>query len=390
MNEQTPLTETLDDMKDRKSPEINDALSQFAVNPVGGALVQTFGQQVDYAKYMSRGAVAIPSHLRANPGACLAVVDIAVRFGFSPYAVANQTYVQNERLCYMAQLVHAMIEASGRLQGRLRAEWTGEGDDRRCAVSGLIKGETEPHKLTSERLADLHPGHKEKDGKRFVLGSPLWDEKPDIQLFYNTSRDWARVWLPEVLMGIYTPDEIEDMEQHHGPDNAVDRGTITALKDAPAAGSEGATQAHMDTELDQVAAGVGNGQDAGDEAGGDDAGGAEERTQASESEPTGPKSGGKTRAGGKSLKKGAGSAKTKAEPAEPKEPAKPPPKPKTIKEWAPYALAHIRAATSSDDVEKWWDKDRQLRNNLGITADERMPVQNEKIDRVHALKDDGK
>jgi hypothetical protein len=379
MNDDTPV-ETLDDIKDRKSPETNDALAQFAVSPVGGALVQTFGQQVDYAKYMSRGAVAIPSHLRANPGACLAVVDIAVRFGFSPYAVANQTYVQNERLCYMAQLVHAMIEASGRLQGRLRAEWTGEGDDRKCTVIGLIKGEKEPHKLTSERLGDLRPESvtkvKQGEEKTYVRGSPLWEKKPDIQLFYNTSRDWARVWLPEVLMGIYTPDEVEAIEEHRGPDNARDMGMIASLRDSAPAGTEGATPGHMASELDNVAAGAGNGQEAGAADAAVDAGAAEERTHGQESEATGKKK----------TKVAKPKPKSVAVKPKPKTAAKPPAKPKTLKEWAPYAIAVIKAAADADALEEWWKGDRALRNELGITADDRMTVETLKIDRVNVLR----
>lgn len=56
-------------------------------------------------------------------------------------------------------------------------------------------------------LGKLHPGHNDK-GK--VKGSPLWDKKPDLQLFYNMSRDWARMYCPDIIAGMYGRDEMED------------------------------------------------------------------------------------------------------------------------------------------------------------------------------------
>jgi hypothetical protein len=365
---------------------VRDNLDELRVSPIGGALVATFAQQVDYAKQMSRGRLSLPSFLAGNVGDCLAVVNISLRFGFDPYMVASQTYDQGGRLCYMAQLVHAMIECSGRLSRRLRADYEGEGDERRCIVTGWIKGETEAFSFRSETLGKLRPPpgttHVDKNNveTKSVKGSPLWIKKPDLQLFYNASRDWARMYLPEVLMGIYTPDEIEESEARIGPDHAIDRGTIQALRNVPAAGIEGAPAGYVDAELAQVAAGAGNGQEAGSAAPPNDPPPATERTTDAEPEPKGAKR-------GKSRKAAVVAASPKEVTVTP--PAGPlPPRPKTKEEWVPYARAHIAAATSSAELDRWWNGDLALRNGLGLTAEERMPVQNEKYDRVEALKDE--
>ncbi|HET9538081.1 MAG TPA: hypothetical protein VFP43_22500, partial [Mesorhizobium sp.] len=42
--------------------------------------------------------------------------------------------------------------------------------------------------------------------------SPLWLTKPRVQLFYDASRDWARINCPDVLAGVYTKDELPDFE----------------------------------------------------------------------------------------------------------------------------------------------------------------------------------
>ncbi len=46
-----------------------------------------------------------------------------------------------------------------------------------------------------------------------VKNSPLWKVNVELQLAYHTTRSWARLYAPEVLLGIYTPDEVADGAQ---------------------------------------------------------------------------------------------------------------------------------------------------------------------------------
>ena len=68
-----------------------------------------------------------------------------------------------------------------------------------------VRGEEEPMEYTSPPLEQIVPKN-----------SPLWKTKPALQLYYNTLRDWARMYFPDVIMGVYTDDEIET----HGPQAA--------------------------------------------------------------------------------------------------------------------------------------------------------------------------
>ena len=38
--------------------------------------------------------------------------------------------------------------------------------------------------------------------------SPLWTQDPEQQLAYYTKRAWARLYCPEVLLGVYAEDEV--------------------------------------------------------------------------------------------------------------------------------------------------------------------------------------
>lgn len=172
---------------------------------IGGLRLESLAQVMDVAKLMSQAATAVPEHCRGNAGICFALCLQALEWKMSPFAVANKSYVVNDRLNYESQLVHAVIEARAPLRERLRVRYEGEGEDAVCVVSGWFRGEVGPREHRSPPLRTARPPIK--DGKR--KGSPLWDKKPLVQLFYDTCRDFCRIYCPDVLMGIYTPDEVE-------------------------------------------------------------------------------------------------------------------------------------------------------------------------------------
>src|SRR5215469_2031203 len=203
-------------MNDIKAEDIkfenNPAREASTLIPVRstGVEILNFSQQVDYAKFMATAGAAVAKHLRQNVGACLAILDMSQRWGFQPYMVARLSYVVNDVLCFEAQLIHAVIERFAPLRNRLRPKYDGEGDERRCTVVGHMKGEVEPLEYVSPRIGGITPKN-----------SPLWRTDPDQQLWYYASRAWCRRFCPEVLLGIYGRDEMQD-NPHIGFDNAKD------------------------------------------------------------------------------------------------------------------------------------------------------------------------
>lgn len=144
------------------------------------------------------GSTAVPGHLRGKEGNCLAVLMQSARWGLDPFAVASKTYFINDQIAFEAQLVNAVVISSKILEGRLSIQYTGEGNSLRCTVSGKIKGDPE-RKVKSQAIARIK-----------VRNSPLWVTDPEQQLGYYTTRAWARLHAPDVLMGVYTPDELQD------------------------------------------------------------------------------------------------------------------------------------------------------------------------------------
>lgn len=181
-----------------KLPAIGAETSVQAVQSVGALVImpQSFGEVMMFADKMAESRF-VPGHLRSRPSDCLAVCLQALRWGMDPFSVAQKTYFTKEGSppAYEAQLVNAVVYARAPLVGRLKIEWTGQWPNRVCTVTGHIVGDDNP-KIRVVPAVNIK-----------VRNSPLWTTDPDQQLAYYTTRAWARLYVPDVLMGVYTPDD---------------------------------------------------------------------------------------------------------------------------------------------------------------------------------------
>ncbi len=180
-----------------------DTLRAIGVSEVAGSGMSAFlpanmAEAMEFAKLMA-ASNSVPPHLRGNRGDCLAIVIQSVRWGADPFAVANKTYFVNNRMAFEAQLVAAVVNTSKVLDGRLQVSWQGAVGKAgfQCTVRGKIRGDEEVHELIQEIDTIT------------TRNSPLWKQSQRIQLGYYTMRGWSRLYTPEVLLGIYTPDELE-------------------------------------------------------------------------------------------------------------------------------------------------------------------------------------
>lgn len=179
-----------------------------------GLVPQSMDQAVRLAEMMAQGRL-VPNHLQKSPGDCLMVIEQAMRWGMSPFAVAQSTSVIQGKLMFEGKLVAAALHSSGALSSRLNYEYSGEGDKRAVRVSAVLAGETEP-RYVDVRYADA----KTTNG--------MWTKQPDQQLAYHGARVWARRYAPEVMLGVYAPEEMEPAPvAHSGP-------TIEARAEPPA------------------------------------------------------------------------------------------------------------------------------------------------------------
>jgi hypothetical protein len=217
----------------------------------GGLDIHNMGEAMEFAKLMAVSGTAVPAHCRNAPGLCLAICVQAMEWRMSPFAVANKSYVVNDRVAYESQLIHAVIEQRAPIQARLRHSFSGSGETRKCKVWATVIGETEPMEYESPEIKAIVPKN-----------SPLWKSKPDLQLYYNTTRDWARMYFPDVIMGVYSDDEISAVAVRsvETPSRiaGVQRTSLAAVLDTPAIVVESAPEQSELAEIMEKQAAKGN------------------------------------------------------------------------------------------------------------------------------------
>ena len=188
--------------------------------PVGdhGVTPTAYEHQVTIAKDRSKAYLMLPTHLHNNAPVLAGLVGIAARFNLDPLMLASQTYVPpgSNKLAFQSQAFGAILYGSGLLRGRLRFNFHGEGEDMTCTVSGTFKDDPDTTcSATTPPLKLLHPGYSKKEGmQHMVKGSPLWDKDPEQQLAYFAQRRWIRRYAPDACMGMYTPEEIQEIDEY--------------------------------------------------------------------------------------------------------------------------------------------------------------------------------
>jgi hypothetical protein len=168
----------------------------------GGIGFVSMDQVMEFAKLMAVSSIAVRKHLRGNVGACLAICVQAIEWQMSPYAVANKSYSVNDAIAYEAQLIEAVILRRAPIKGRPKVEYSGEGEKRVCRIWAELR--SEPGEIVEYNSPAF--------GKITPKNSPLWKADPDQQQFYYSVRAWCRRHFPDVLLGVYTRDEMEDAE----------------------------------------------------------------------------------------------------------------------------------------------------------------------------------
>jgi hypothetical protein len=168
---------------------------------------------ISFADMMAKAHVTVPKHLHNKPADCLAITLQAMRWRMDPFVVASKTHVVNGNLGYEAQLVVAVVKNSGAIKGRPHYEYKGEGPALECRAGFVPAGEDSI--VWGEWLAI---------SAIKVKNSPLWATNPKQQFGYLQARNWARLYAPDALLGVYTPEELEVLDappRHMGAADVV-------------------------------------------------------------------------------------------------------------------------------------------------------------------------
>lgn len=215
------------------STQTTGALAPFNGASAGSLLMDPSSMErlERLADIMASGRTTVPQHLRGSKGDCFAICLQSMQWGINPFAAAQKTHLVNGVLGYEAQLVAAVINCSGVVSDRFNFEWFGDWHKivgRFKEVTSRVKKDDngEPKKyivpawdqsdevgLGVRVWATLKGESKPRSLELLMTqartrNSTLWAEDPKQQLAYLSEKRWARLYAPDVILGVYTADEL--------------------------------------------------------------------------------------------------------------------------------------------------------------------------------------
>lgn len=188
---------------------VQERLTEVAVKPTGG-FVESFRNNFKVAQYLSHSNL-IPQQYQGKTEDCAIAVDMADRMGVSPLMVMQSLYVVKGKPSWSGQACMSFIKAK---YGEAEPVYTGErGTDSRGCYIRAVKSDGEVIEGT-EVTIKMAKAEGWTSNKK-------WINMPELMLAYRAAAFFARVYCPEILMGVAVEGEVEDM-QRPKPEKAPD------------------------------------------------------------------------------------------------------------------------------------------------------------------------
>lgn len=200
-----------------------------------------------------KGDVFTPWPPRTIVANCFLVVSYSERLGYDPFLVAQSCSVVRGRLMFEGKLVAAALD--DKLGVALSYEF-GKWDPKNEVC--LVGVEAEDAMSLAVRVWGAHPTTGEIVDVHGSVGvwKPAGDKSPwkpgayKRQLRYRGAREWARAHQPQIMLGVYTNEEMDDLSEDFRARRAapVQQPSLSERLGAPAAESSGFSRAHVDRE----------------------------------------------------------------------------------------------------------------------------------------------
>jgi len=138
-----------------------------------------------------------------TPQKAIAIIMAGYELGIQPWQALSTINVIQGKPTISPQLMLALIQRSGQLE-----DITIDGNDQQCIVTLKRKGQV-AHAETFT-MADAK--------KMNLAGKTNWTQQPATMLKWRAVAACARIVFPDVILGLYTPDEMGDDDGPEAPE----------------------------------------------------------------------------------------------------------------------------------------------------------------------------
>lgn len=155
---------------------------------------------------MFAASTLVPQSYQGKPMDCTIAVDMANRMGVSPMMVMQNLYVVKGKPSWSGQACMSMIRANKEFKN-VRVIYTGvKGED---TWGCFIQAE---HRESGEIIRGTEVTIKmAKEEEWYGKTGSKWKTMPEQMLAYRAAAFFARVYIPNSLMGLYVEGEAEDI-----------------------------------------------------------------------------------------------------------------------------------------------------------------------------------
>jgi len=178
--------------------------------------IENFKELYDIGKMFASSSL-VPSNYHGKAMDCAIAVDIANRIGVSPMMVMQNLYVVQGRPSWSGQACMSMINASPKFK-KAKPVYFGEKgtDERGCRIEAI---DAETGKIIHGPDVTIKMA---KDEGWYHKNGSKWKTIPELMLAYRAAAFFARIYIPNALMGFYVEGEAEDISTSQEKPKAFD------------------------------------------------------------------------------------------------------------------------------------------------------------------------
>lgn len=204
MAENTQLVEK----KEQTAVQQANKVTDYSLGIFGTS--DNFIMAMQMAKALSESTI-VPQTYQKNPSNCLIAIEQAQRMNISPLMVMQNLYPIQGKPSWSSKFLIASINASRKFDMELQYDETKDKDGKpySCVAWTMKNGRRiEGMEVNMQMAKD--EGWLGKNGSK-------WKTMPQLMLRYRAASFFSSLNCPELTMGIYTKEEIEDNDFNEYP-----------------------------------------------------------------------------------------------------------------------------------------------------------------------------
>lgn len=175
----------------------SDAMMNTLFNPA------VFEQMQRAAGLFAKSGL-VPATFKDNMPACFVGLQLAAQLGVNPFMLFQKIYAVQGKIGIEAQVAIAVANQRQVFKGPIEYLFEGEGKTRKCTATAILARGGKAVSLSLTWTEVEAEGWNKKGGSK-------WLTIPDQMFRYRTALWLIRTYAPEVLMGLNSIDELDDI-----------------------------------------------------------------------------------------------------------------------------------------------------------------------------------